>query len=86
MHTAHHLIISSRLYRYIGITEFVTFLLFGSDVGARDGSGMKFAMMAKKMTPPKNCVQITLDVINKKILTFTKKDFTKRRVLNKNTT
>lgn len=32
-----------------------TFLLFTSELGASDGSGIKLAIMAKNMTPPKNC-------------------------------
>lgn len=32
-----------------------TFLLFESEEGERVGSGMKLAMIAKNITPPKNC-------------------------------
>lgn len=32
-----------------------TFLLFESEEGESVGSGMKLAMIAKKITPPKNC-------------------------------
>jgi hypothetical protein len=32
-----------------------TFLLLTSELGARDGSGIKLAITAKNMTPAKNC-------------------------------
>lgn len=38
-----------------------TLLVFASELGASVGSGMKLAMTAKNMTPPKNCV----DTINR---------------------
>lgn len=39
----------------IFIRRHQTFLLFESEVGESVGSGMKLAMIAKKITPPKNC-------------------------------
>lgn len=37
-------------------------------MGASDGSGIKLAIIAKKMTPPKNCVKIKR-ILLKKIIT-----------------